>query len=83
MTLVVDRAGRVTALYTEEIDLAVLGRPVITRASHVDADGSGRWWADLAPAGGPALGPFARRGEALDAERAWLEAHRLGGPRHP
>jgi hypothetical protein len=32
---------------------------------------------------GRVLGPFDLWCEALDAERAWLEAHRLGGPRHP
>ena len=37
----------------------------------------GRWTADLRPVGGPVLGPFARRSEALEAERAWLEANWL------
>ena len=38
-------------------------------------DDQGRWWADLAPVDGPTFGPFDRRTQALDAERAWLEAH--------
>lgn len=44
------------------------------RASHVEptADGKG-WTADLRPVGGPTLGPFSLRGEALQAERLWLE----------
>ena len=33
-----------------------------------------------APVGGPVLGPFDRRSEALEAERAWLEAHWLLPP---
>ena len=32
----------------------------IRRASHVEPDEAGRWWADLSPVGGPRLGPFAR-----------------------
>jgi hypothetical protein len=79
MTLVVDPAGLITTLYTEELDLAALGPLRITRASHVEPDDKGRWTVDLGPIGGPVLGTFARRSAALAAERAWLEAHRLGG----
>jgi hypothetical protein len=75
MTLVVRPGGLVTCVYDEAIDLAALGRAAITRASHVEPDALGRWSADLGPVGGPVLGPFARRSEALAAERAWLEAH--------
>jgi hypothetical protein len=46
----------------------------IQRASHVEPDEQGQWWADLAPVHGPKLGPFAVRSAALDAERCWLEA---------
>jgi hypothetical protein len=73
MDLVVDPAGRVRCVYDEAIDLAVLGALSIARASHVEPDAAGRWFSDLAPVGGPALGPFALRSEALAAERAWLE----------
>jgi hypothetical protein len=65
-------------VYSEEIDLAALGSPVITRASHVEPDPQGRWWADLSPVGGPTLGPFDSRSEALAAERSWLETNWLG-----
>jgi hypothetical protein len=64
-------------VYAETIDLGVLGHLVISRASHVEPDDSGRWLADLRPIGGPVLGPFERRSEALAAEIAWLEAHWL------
>ena len=50
---------------------------MIARASHVEPDPDGRWQADLRPVGGPVLGPFDRRSEALAAELAWLEAHWL------
>ena len=75
MDLVVDPAGVVRCVYDESIDLAAIGALSIARASHVEPDAAGRWVADLAPVGGPALGPFALRSEALAAERAWLEAN--------
>ena len=43
------------------------------RASHVEPNDQGRWFADLAPVNGPILGPYTRRTEALEAERAKLE----------
>jgi hypothetical protein len=73
MTLVVDPFGQVRCVYAEDIDLHALGVPRITRASHVEPDAEGKWWADLAPVGGPKLGPFDRRSQALEAEHAWLE----------
>jgi hypothetical protein len=63
MRLVVAPTGRVRAIYSEDIDLATLGRPVIARASHVEPGPDGRWRADLSPVSGPVLGPFARRSE--------------------
>jgi hypothetical protein len=77
MLLVVTPGGAVRCVYAECIDLAALGPPAITRASFVEPGAGGRWYADLAPVQGPVLGPFARRSTALDAERAWLDAHWL------
>src|SRR5690606_20901883 len=84
MTLIFESDGRVRGIYGEEIALDALGRPRISRASHVEPDNQGRWLADLSPVGGPVLGPFDRRSEALEAEVAWLEEHWLGpaGPAH-
>jgi hypothetical protein len=85
MDLVVTPAGTVRAIYGEVVDLAVFGPMVIQRASHVEPDAGGRWWADLRPVAGPVLGPFAVRSAALDAEVAWLEATWLAsvpGPCH-
>jgi hypothetical protein len=70
MDLLVTTEGTVRAVYGEAVDLAALGRPVIARASHVEPDAEGRWAADLGPVGGPVLGPFGRRSEALEAELA-------------
>ena len=80
MKLLIRPDGTVRAIYTEAIDLGVLGRPTIVRASHVEPGPDGRWRADLTPVGGPVLGPFGRRSEALAAEIAWLEAHWLTPP---
>jgi hypothetical protein len=50
---------------------------VILRASYVEPNATGRWAADLDPVGGPVLGPFDHRSEALAAEQAWLAAYWL------
>lgn len=44
--------GVVRCIYGEQIDLAALGIPAISRASHVEPDDEGRWLADLSPVGG-------------------------------
>jgi hypothetical protein len=83
MQLLIDREGNVRCVYAETIDLKALGQVSIRRASHVEPDDAGRWWADLAPIGGPKLGPFDRRSMALAAETEWLEQHVFavcGGP---
>lgn len=46
------------------------------RASYVESI-DGLWWADLAPSGGPKLGPFKLRSEALKAEVAWLTENNI------
>lgn len=76
MTLVIDPTGEITTLYQEVLDLAALGSMRIERASHVEPDDGGRWWAEIID--GPKLGPFTLRSEALAAEVEWLVKHRLG-----
>jgi hypothetical protein len=75
MQLRIDHHGQVICVYGEAIDLASLGAVTIRRASRVEPDENGRWWADLSPRGGPRLGPFLLRSEALAAELSWLEQH--------
>jgi hypothetical protein len=77
MEILVTPEGVVRAIYGEEIALGALGPATITRASAVEPTPEGQWLADLAPVGGPVLGPFTRRSDALAAERTWLEAHWL------
>jgi hypothetical protein len=74
MRLRIDPGGRMVCVYGEAIDLNSLGVVSIRRASRVEPE-AGRWWADLAPVGGPRLGPYPRRSEALAAEAAWLDRH--------
>jgi hypothetical protein len=74
MQLTISPTGRVTGIYDEAFDLALLGPLIIRRASHVEPDSSGRWFADLSPVSGPTLGPFRVRSDALAAERSWLDA---------
>ena len=72
MELVVGTDGGVNCIYGEELDLREIGKLQITRASHVEPDRDGFWWADMGPVDGPVLGPFKSRTEALGAERGWL-----------
>ena len=72
MELVVDAGGGVRCIYDEALDLREIGKLQITRASHVEPDRDGFWWADMGPVDGPVLGPFRSRTEALGAERGWL-----------
>ena len=47
MTLIIAPAGLVRCLYAEAIDLRSLGELHIARASRIEPDGLGNWWADL------------------------------------
>lgn len=77
MQLLVEADGTVRCLYDEDIDLTRLGPLSIHRASRVEPTAEGDWRADLSPVGGPCLGPFRRRSQALAAERRWLLRHWL------
>lgn len=75
MQIVISNDGSARCLYGEAIDLSSLGRLTIDRASHVEPDNSGQWFASII--NGPVLGPFIRRSDALQAEADWLNGHRL------
>ena len=53
MQMLIDPSGGIRCLYGEEINLHALGLPVISRASHVEPDEHGQWWADMSPVNGP------------------------------
>lgn len=77
MELCIETSGCARFVYSEALDLSSLGPPTIRRASSVEPDATGFWYADLGQVGGPVLGPFARRSDALHAEQRWLEVHWL------
>jgi hypothetical protein len=80
LDLVILPSGVVRCIYGEQIELNSLGAPTISRGSHVEPDADGHWTANLAPVGGPVLGPFARRSTALAAEQLWLAENWLLHP---
>jgi len=82
MQIIIEPDGTARCIYSEAIDLAAIGSPTITRASHVEPDQQGRWLADMLPVGGPVLSGFAHRSEALAAEHAWLETNWLERDNH-
>ena len=73
MNLVISPHGQIRCIYDETINLAALGELSISRASTVEPDSEGFWWADLKRVDGPLLGPFILRSQAITAERDWLE----------
>ena len=75
MNLVISPHGQIRCIYDETINLAALGELSISRASTVEPDDDGFWWADLKRVKGPLLGPFILRSQALAAERSWLETN--------
>lgn len=78
MELRVLPSGVVRCVYSEDLPLAAIGQVEIRRASHVEPiKGGAGWQADLGPVGGPILGPFETRSQALGAESLWLSRNWL------
>jgi hypothetical protein len=77
MDLIIESGGQARCIYDETIALQSLGRLNVQRASHVEPNETGEWFADLSPVNGPLIGPFTMRSDALVAERAWLESYWL------
>ena len=77
MEFLITPVGDVRCLYTESLDLKLLGHITIRRGSHVESDLKGDWSANLSPVGGPHLGPFPRQSDALRAEVDWLRDYWL------
>jgi len=79
---IIIRNGCIHFIYDDKLKpLMECGKAVVTRASHVEpVEGSDPpvWSADMSPVGGPTLGPFDTRQEALDREVEWLNANNLG-----
>ena len=77
---VVTTNGETRMVFDDRVDLRSVGRISIRRGSHVEPTLIGHWTADLSPVGGPILGPFDKRSEALAAEVAWLHRNWLIRP---
>lgn len=73
MNLFIRPDGTAQCLYSEDINLGVLGALDIRRASHVEPGKCGEWVADLRPCGGPVMTGFETRSAALKAEADWLD----------
>ena len=73
MKIVITPQGTVKFIYQEQILLTpYLGKEAIERASHVEPDEKGMWWATILK-DKKKLGPFLKRSEALSAEIQYLE----------
>ena len=68
MQIVIKPTGVFICIYSDALDYGEFGKPQIRRASHVEPDERGLWFANMSPINGPMLGPFNKRNEALDAE---------------
>lgn len=79
----VDIEGVMSFIYSDDmVDLSKEGRATITRASHVEPSGDGKWHADMSPVGGPVLSGFDLRKDALEAEISYLKGNLFGGSRN-
>ncbi len=75
---VIDQDGMIELIYADDLRaLLTEGVASIQRASHVEPTIDGQWTADMSPVGGPILGPYETRSEALGQEVQWLETNRL------
>lgn len=77
MDIIITANGQGRCVYAEDIDLTTLGKLTVRRGSHVEPRSDSQWTADMSPVGGPILGPFSLRSEAITAERDWLTANWL------
>jgi hypothetical protein len=76
MNLLIRPDGTVECIYAESVDLSTLGTPDIERASHVEPDKQGRWWAKIKTRFCQTnLGPFPKRSAAIAAEVRFLTEH--------
>lgn len=77
----IGRDGAIRFIHTDAVDISKLSPKIdlvtIRRASHVEpiqsGDNKNKFEADLTPVGGPVLGPFDLRSEALSAELSHLD----------
>jgi len=71
LTFTTDGNGH--ALYTERIDLSVIGRLKVERATRIEYDGNAQHWRVYVGRGRKALFHSPRRADCLAWEQAYLE----------
>lgn len=71
--------GTLTFIHDDDLAqmMSKFGKLTITRASDVEPDELGRWFANMRD--GTVLGPFNRRDDALKEEVAYLNKKMFGG----
>jgi hypothetical protein len=84
MKLIIGKDGNARFLYNDKLKKAFKeqGKMKSKRASHVEPveeNGTVVWYADII--GGPKLGPFDLREDALKAEIKWLEDNGIPVPK--
>lgn len=75
MSIIITPDGNLRFIWADRLDeLKHAGAFQRRRASYVESFGT-QWTADMAPVGGPCLGPFELHKDAIAAETAWLEGN--------
>lgn len=74
--------GTLRYVYDDDVHkhLSKLGEVSIKRATHVEPDENGLWYADLSPVGGEKVTGFKTHQEAIDFELKWLNEHNIPLP---
>lgn len=76
--LTIDSEGNGKAIYSDDLaDYFAATGAKITRASSVEPGPDGKWVVDLTVSGGPVVGGFKLREDALRFEVDWLEKNYL------
>ena len=79
LRVTVSPGALVRFLYTDSLSgLLNIGEATIKRASMVEPNKANLWVADMSPSGGPKIGPFVLRDDALVAEHEWLHDNNFG-----
>ena len=79
LRVTVSPGALVRFLYADSLcGLLNIGEATIKRGSHVEPTALNLWVADMSPSGGPKIGPFRLREDALDAEATWLLENDFG-----